>query len=172
VRILNAISNGLARIEAVALAICLLTMLGVAFFQVVMRNLYDVGYVWADILVRLLVLWVGLLGASLATHEGSHLTIDVVTKFLPQRVTTGIRVVVRIFALIICAILARAAYQYILLQRDTSTGGVLFGIPDWVMEVIIPVAFALIAFHFVILILQGIYELITHRKVFTEQSGV
>ena len=101
-KLLSSLSNGLARIEAVALALSMIVMLGVAFFQVVMRNIYGIGYVWADILVRTLVLWVGLLGATVATHEGRHLTIEVLTKFLPPQMTRIVRVVVRCFTFTVC----------------------------------------------------------------------
>lgn len=154
-RFLQAINNGVARIESIALAICLLTMLFVAFFQVVMRNIYDIGYVWADILVRILVLWVGLLGAAIATSEARHLTIDVITKFLPPRFAQTIRVTTWLFALTICVLLARAAMMYMEMQKQ---GGeeTIFGIPSYLTEIIIPIAFVLISFHFVLLILQGI----------------
>ena len=157
-RFLQALSNGVARIEAVALAICLLTMLFVAFFQVVMRNIYDIGYVWADMLVRLLVLWVGLLGAAVATSEARHLTIDVVTKFLPSRLAHTVRVVTWLFALTVTALLARAAILYVELQKQGGEESV-FGLPAYVTEMIIPVAFLLISFHFFLLILQGLIEI-------------
>lgn len=156
-RFLKALSNGLARVETIALAICLLTMLFVAFFQVVMRNIYDMGYVWADILVRVLVLWVGLLGATVATSEARHLSIDVVTKFLPPRAANLIRVLTWIFALTVCILLTRAAVMYLDLQKE-SGGETIFGIPAYVAELIIPIAFVLISFHFTVLIIQGIVE--------------
>jgi TRAP-type C4-dicarboxylate transport system permease small subunit len=165
VKLLTAITNGLARIEAVALAICLLTMLSVAFFQVVMRNIYGIGYVWADILVRILVLWVGLLGATLATHECRHLTIDAITKFLPVAVTRVVRVIVRIFALVVCVLLTGASWDYIQLQKTTSMGKGLFGMPPWVTEVIIPIAFLLISIHFFVLIIQGIVDVFLRTDI-------
>lgn len=164
-RYLTAFSNGLARIEAIALAICLITMLSVAFFQVIMRNIYGIGYVWADILVRVLVLWVGLLGATVATHEGRHLTIEVVTKFLPAQVTRALRVFVNCFALTVCLFLTNAAVKYIKLQQATSTGQGLLGMPEWVSEAIVPIAFILISFHFFVLIIIGIVDIIKGTDV-------
>lgn len=159
-RFLQLISNGFAKLESLFLSLSLITMLVVAFWQVVMRNIYGEGYVWADLLVRILVLWVGLLGAALATHEGHHLSIDVVTKFLSPRAVKVLKLFTRSFALVICILLTRAAYNYILFQRAGGERS-LFGMPAWVTEVIIPIAFALIAAHFAILILQGIVSLFT-----------
>lgn len=156
-RFLQTLNNGVARVEAIALAICLLTMLFVAFFQVVMRNIYDVGYVWADILVRILVLWVGLLGAAVATSEARHLTIDVITKFMPPRVAQSIRVMTWVFALTICTLLARASMLYMEMEKQGGEQSI-FGVPTYLTEIIIPIAFVLISFHFFLLILQGIVE--------------
>ena len=157
-RYLQAFSNGLARIESLALAMCLLAMLGVAFFQVVMRNIYDIGYIWADILVRVLVLWVGLLGAAVATSEARHLTIDAITKFLPARLTRVIHVMTWTFALVVCVLLAQASFEYIDLQKQSNEPSV-FGIPVHITEIIIPIAFVLISFHFAVLIVNGFVEI-------------
>ena len=159
-KLLSSLSNGLARIEAVALALSMIVMLGVAFFQVVMRNIYGIGYVWADILVRTLVLWVGLLGATVATHEGRHLTIEVLTKFLPPQMTRIVRVVVRCFTFTVCLFITHAAYNYIQLQKETAVGFGLFGMPPWISEIIVPIAFVLISFHFFVLIALGIADIV------------
>jgi len=143
-------------------------MLGIAFFQVVMRNIYDVGYIWADIMVRVLVLWVGLLGATVATSEGRHLSIDVVTKFLPARLTKIIHVVTWSFALTVCALLARASFGYIEMQK-LSNEPAIFGIPVHITEIIIPIAFVLISFHFSVLIVNGVVEIF--RPTETPQTG-
>ncbi len=141
------------------MAVCLLTMLFVAFYQVLLRNFYDFSYLWADQLVRILVLWVGLLGASIATHQSQHLSIDVVTKFLPARVSQVVKLLVRIFAVVVCILLARASWSYMVLQMEMGEKS-LFGLPAWSTETIIPGAFILISFHFLIHIIQGMGELL------------
>jgi TRAP-type C4-dicarboxylate transport system permease small subunit len=154
VKYLLALGNILARIEGVILAMNLLTMLLVAAFQVAMRNFFDLGFIWADILVRILVLWVGLMGASLATHQSRHLSIDVVTKFMPKRAAQLLKLLVRIFALVVCILLAQASWDYIIMQQESGEAS-LFGMPIWITEVVIPVAFILIATHFSIHIIHG-----------------
>lgn len=154
-KFLQALNNGLARVEAVALTTCLLTMLFVAFFQVVMRNIYGEGYVWADIMVRILVLWVGLFGAAIATAENTHLSIDALSKFLPTRITRITTVLVRIFAFVVCVLLAKAAVEYIEMEQQSGAESI-FDIPVAITESIIPIAFILMSIHFSILIIQAI----------------
>jgi energy-coupling factor transporter transmembrane protein EcfT len=68
-KILTAINAWIAKIETIIIVIVLAIMILLAFFQVVMRNIFDQGLLWGDIFLRHLVLWVGFLGASLATRE-------------------------------------------------------------------------------------------------------
>ena len=39
--------------------------------QIVLRNLFDSGLIWADPTLRIMVLWLSLLGAIAATRRGS-----------------------------------------------------------------------------------------------------
>ena len=48
-----------------------------------MRYFIKQGLPWVDLLLRQLVLWVPFLGASLATRENNHLSIDFLKHFLP-----------------------------------------------------------------------------------------
>ncbi|MDE2237792.1 MAG: TRAP transporter small permease subunit, partial [Elusimicrobia bacterium] len=47
-------------------------MSSLAFLQVLRRELFGSGALWADPLLRSLVLWVGFLGAALAAAEDKH----------------------------------------------------------------------------------------------------
>ncbi len=53
--------------------------------QIVLRNVFSIGLTWSDGLIRLVVLWLALLGALAASREGRHITMGAVTRWLPQR---------------------------------------------------------------------------------------
>jgi len=74
----------LYRVENGILVVLLLSMLAMAVFQIVLRNLFESGIVWGDILVRILVLWVGLAGAMVASRKGNHINIDILSRYLPK----------------------------------------------------------------------------------------
>ena len=82
-RYLLTLNEWVSKIEGFLLSIFLMGMIFLAFLQVVMRNLFNAGIPWADTVVRLLVLWVGFLGAVLATKLEQHLTVEVLAKYLP-----------------------------------------------------------------------------------------
>ncbi len=162
-RLLNFIDRGLARLEGFFLSFFLLVMILLAFAQVVARNFFSVGMIWADITVRTLLLWVGLLGASLATHLNQHLSIDVFAKFLGGRSRRVVGIFVKLFSVIVCLYLFMAASRFVQGERETGTR-ILETVPLWTTELIIPIAFALISFHFLVSILNDLTALFPGKK--------
>ena len=49
--------------ESSLLALLLTSLIGVAALQVIMRNFFDAGLYWGDSAVRVMVLWIAMLGA-------------------------------------------------------------------------------------------------------------
>jgi TRAP-type C4-dicarboxylate transport system permease small subunit len=138
-------------------------MVLLAFLQVVLRNLLDQGILWADILLRNLVLWVGFIGASLATREEKHISIDLLTRFLPGKWKNLSRFFMNIFALLICLLLAEAGWTFVMDEKLYGTK--IFGeVPAWYFQIIIPLGFLLMAFRFCIISLQHIARLLTKTK--------
>lgn len=143
------ISAVLAKIETALVSLSLLTMITLAFLQVVLRNAFDMGISWGDPVVRALVLWVGFLGASLATQQKGHIRFDVISKFLPPRVHQFTEFFVSLVSAFICILLTQASYGFMEMEREF--GSMLVGeIPTWVGLIIIPISFIIMAFRFVL----------------------
>ena len=136
-------------VESALLVFFLSVMVILAFLQVVLRNVFSEGLLWADILLRHILLWLGFLGAAIATSEHRHINIDAVRRFLPPRVRSAVEVVTDLFAAAICGFLARASANFV---RDEITSRDMFlaGIPAWYAQIIIPVGFTLLVVHFLI----------------------
>ena len=146
-KILNAIDDFLSIIEDWALIILLFFLIFTAFMQVILRNVFFTGFMWADILMRNSVLWIALLGASTATKERKHIAIDVVSRFFSIRKKYIIEIILSAISMYVCHLLAAAALVFI---RDERGAGsvVVFDIPTWCFLLIIPFAFYSIAFRF------------------------
>ena len=129
-------------------------MVVAAVVQVVVRNLWSTSLPGADTLLRHAVLWVGFLGAALAAQEGRHIHIDVATRYLPPAARAAVERLFHLLSALICLLLARAAYRFLLLDYEGG-GRLVLGIPAWTLEVVLPLAFLLIAFHFAVKALAG-----------------
>ena len=123
-------------------------MILLAVLQIFMRTLFDSGLVWADPLLRHFVLWAGMLGAALATKYGKHITIDIFSHFLPDRVSLWLNLLLNLFAAVVCGFLTWAAILFIRNEIAYGGGRELVGIPVWVFNLIFPFAFALMAGRF------------------------
>jgi C4-dicarboxylate transporter, DctQ subunit len=145
----------IGRLEQVLLGILLGAMILVAFTQIVLRNVWMTGLDWGDDLVRNLVLWTGFLGAAVATKEGKHISIDVVSRWISPKARTGINVISDGFSLVICALLFLAALKFV--SNEIQMQGRLFlEVPSWVSQIILPFTFAVMTFRFCLRFLKTI----------------
>jgi C4-dicarboxylate transporter, DctQ subunit len=146
-KVLRTLDRLLVRLETVFLVIFLSLMVILAFAQVVLRNVFGGGFLWGDPLVRQMVMWSGFMGAAIAASQDRHISIDALTKFLKGRVKDIVLVVTSVFASVVCFYLARAAWVFMLDEKQ-SGGELISGIPSWIGLIIIPLGFALLTVHF------------------------
>ena len=153
-RLLRLLDNALVKIETVFLVLFLTVMILLSFSQVVLRNFFDTGFLWADPLVRHLLIWAGFLGAAIATHEDKHISIDALSKFFSPKWKAIAQVVTSLFAVIVCYYLAEAALVFLLDEKGAESE-VFLSLPTWIVLIILPAGYALIAVHFVVKIIEN-----------------
>jgi len=135
------------------LAVAVLAMVGLAGLQIVLRNGFDGGIVWIDPLLRALVLWTGVLGAIAASRGGRHITIDVATRLLPERLRRRVRGSACALTAVICAVLAWQSARYVALEYEFADTA-FAGVPIWAVAVVIPLGFALIGLRYLLLAIE------------------
>ena len=145
----------LLRIEDSFLVGLLLAILAMAVVQIVLRNVFDTGIVWGDILVRILVLWIGMTGAVVASRRGEHINIDIVTRHLPAAARSIAGVLVSMLTAAVCGVASFYSFKFVVAEAEF--GGLAFAsVPVWLCQVIIPVGFAVIALRYVLLGVQNL----------------
>jgi TRAP-type C4-dicarboxylate transport system permease small subunit len=148
-RFLRALTAVLVRIET-ALLVVFLSLMGIlSFAQVILRNVFGTGILWADPLVRQMVLWSGFMGAALATSEDRHISVDAFTKYLSANTNQTIKTITSLAAAVVTFFLAQGAWEFVLAEKD-SGGEIFLGISSWVGLTIIPAGYMLISIHFLI----------------------
>lgn len=146
-RILTALSDGWAITERTLLVGVLLLMIGLAVLQILLRNVFDSSLFWIDPLNRLLVLWVALLGAMVATREREHIAVDLLKHYLNGKPLQVITRVAEFFAAVICGLMAYHSARFV--YYEYLDGMQTFsGLPAWPFELIMPVGFAVMALRF------------------------
>ncbi|MFV0436716.1 MAG: TRAP transporter small permease [Desulfopila sp.] len=151
--------DALARLEELALCLMLAAMIGLACLQIALRTFTGGGMLWADPLLRYLVLWSGLLGAVMATSRNEHIAIDLAAYLVPERLLPLVRLTCQLFSLLTAAALTWAAILF--LQTEIEFGGPgLLAIKSWVWNLIFPLAFGLITLRYLILLIGTALALI------------
>lgn len=138
----------LDRIENGLIAILVLAMVLLAGAQIVLRNFFETGLSWADPLLRAMVVWAAMLGALAAARDDKHIGLDVLAHFVHGRTRRLMRGVCFLFAAAISAVMAW--YGYGLVQLDYGGTNTVAGIPNWLIEIIIPIGFGLLAVRFLL----------------------
>lgn len=152
-RVLHRIDEFLATLEQALIVVFLAAMVLLAFFQVMLRNLWGFGLPWMDILLRHVVLWLGIVGASLATKMKRHIRIDVLPRQFPLRLQRIVERGILLFAAAVSILLGLGAVD--LVQQEQAAGSIAFGaVPTWGLQLILPVGFAILAFRFAIQLLM------------------
>lgn len=134
----------LTAVESAILVLTLLVMLGLAVAQIVLRNFLDTGLMWGDALLRVMVLWIGMIGAIAASRDDRQITVDVLSRFMGEARQRWARLVTDLFTAGVSGLLAWHAGRLVLEERGSGMTA-FASVPVWVCELILPVAFALIA---------------------------
>ena len=154
-------------IQRVEVALCLLAlavMILLAFAQVFLRQLGGVelgplevpqAVAWFDVVARQLVIWVGVLGASLATAEGRHISIEAVPKLLGDAGKRRLDALVSAAALSVTGILFALSLIYLLKVQLPKSDVHLFivdaldlRVPRWPFLVVVPAGLGLMCWRF------------------------
>lgn len=156
--VISRINKTLDKIESFFLSLLLLSMMGLACLQIILRNLFHNGIADAEPLLRLMVLWVGLIGAIAASRSYKHIAIDVVTRLLSRKAGLAIAAFNYFFVSVVTALVSWHAGRFVIMDYEAKSPA--FGaIPSWVMELILPFAFGAIALRYAISFIENVLAL-------------
>lgn len=160
-RVLKPLERWGTAVEDALLVLLLVVMIGVATAQIVLRLVFDAGIIWADELLKILVLWIALVG-SVATSRGRrHLRIDLLSHYVPERYARLPVLIVDAYAAVVCGFIAWHSARYLVLTLGDT---VLIGVPSWAVQGILPVAFALMCYRFALYAVKEAFELFRSKR--------
>lgn len=154
--------------ENAVLVLLLAAMIVLSVGQIVLRELFDTGLIWADELVKLLVLWIAMLGSVAASRDDRHLRIDVLSHALSDKMVSMTRLLVEVFAAVVCGIVAWHAFRWLQIEfEDQDT--VLIDFPAWFAHAVLPLAFILMTYRFLLSSIKRVMQLTTTRDQTDQQ---
>ncbi|MGK5091886.1 TRAP transporter small permease subunit [Deltaproteobacteria bacterium TL4] len=150
----------IGKIEVGLLSSILMGILMLFSLQTVLRNVFSTALLWIDPLVLNSLLWIMMLGGSLATLDQRHMSIDLTGKLLSVKQRHLVAIVTSSVAALVVWFMASAAVDFIVLMKASDAlESAHLPIPQAISKMIIPVGFYLIFARFVLRALEHILTL-------------
>jgi tripartite ATP-independent transporter DctM subunit len=125
------------------LVLSLALLIVLPLIEVVLRK-FRMGISGSIVFVQHLTLIVGMVGGAIAARQNRLLSFSSVSTFLKGRAKSGARVLSSGVAAAICVFLCIASIQFVATEK-TAGERLAYGIPVWIIELVLPIGFALIA---------------------------
>ena len=136
-------------IENILLVALLGGMMLLSVGQIIAREIFETGLFWSGEIVRIMVLWVAMIGAVAACREDRHIRIDAISHLLSGGAAAAARMLVDTFAAAVCAVVAWHSWGYLQLEIELEET-VLVDVPAWITHAVVPIAFALLSYRFLV----------------------
>lgn len=156
--LLRKINYRLYKFQQIFVVVLFLALLILAFLQVVLRLFFRGGIESADSIIRYLVLWVGFLGASLATYKNRHINIDVASQFFKKLNKKFVFFVINLVSFSISILFLISSVIFIV-NEFKSAVKIIF-MPVWILELILPLSFLFITLSFLQKFIESIINII------------
>lgn len=153
-------------VEASIVFILLISLVFISFAQIILRNFFASGFPWADEFTRHQVLWLGLLGMSLASSEARHINIDILSRFLRGKSARAMGFIKFTFASFVCGVLTYASSRFIWIESQPPVQvSVGLKVPIWYLEMLFPVGFGLSSLRFFLRAFEELLGKVKYEEV-------
>jgi len=135
-------------IEDLTASLALLVMVLLPLIEIVVRKAFGRGIPASGPIVQHLTLWVGFLGAAIGARDGKLLALATGTLIPPGRWRRAADIIAAAFGACAATLLAWGGWQLVASEREVGSN-IGAGIPTWIAQAVLPVAFAVIALRLV-----------------------
>ena len=130
--------------EDMLVVLSLAALMALPLAEVLFRAFSLTGLSGSSSFVQHFTLLVGMFGGAIAAREGRLLALSTVTTFLKGRYKTAAMIYSGSVAVAISVLLCDASVKFLLTEKAGGKA-LAFGIPIWVIQLILPLSFGLIA---------------------------
>ncbi len=150
-------------IENLLLTLLLGGMTLLACTQIFLRDFGFGSLLWGDEAVRLMVLWIAMIAGVAAAREDRHISIDVLSRFLPARLNALKAALIDLFTAGVC--FALAWFGWGMVQFAIEGGDTLLNDqPAWIFQIVVPVAFFLMGWRYLLWVAKRVVILLGRAK--------
>lgn len=139
----------LDRLEEWIVTIMLALMTLLTFSQVVMRYVFNAGFVWALELTTVFFALMIFVGISYGVRVGAHIGVDALVKLMPPGPRRATSIVVVLLCLVYAGLVIYGSVIYVSKMQLVGVEMEDLPVPVWVVRSILPIGYALLTLRFV-----------------------
>ncbi|MDD3252635.1 MAG: TRAP transporter small permease [Lachnospiraceae bacterium] len=94
------------------LFVLMIVLVAITFLQVLSRFVFKIPVSWSQEVVKLCFVWIIFLGSAIAVKEETHLTLDMLTALLPEKLQKIVRIIILLLMLLCAGILLYGGSKY------------------------------------------------------------
>ncbi len=138
----------LFKLIEVLMAMLLLGMFTLVFFNVILRYFFNSGITWSEEMARYFFFWLTFIGAIGAMHDNAHLGLDTIIRRLSPRVQKAVYLAGQVLIVVIMVFLANGSLELTILNVNAKASatdlplGFIYGTGILTSVCIIIIAFA------------------------------
>lgn len=122
--------------------ICMVVLTVVVFCDVVLRYIFKQGFSWTQEIATLMLVWFSLIGMAIGVLEKIHISIEMFTSHLPEKVISIIESIDHVLIAVFGGVMLY--YGIIIMQMTKSSTLPATKMPSAVLYVILPISGLLI----------------------------
>src|SRR2546423_1615535 len=129
--------------ENLLVVLSLAALMALPLIEMVLRRFHS-GISGSSAFVQNFTLIVGMLGGAIAARDGRLLSFSSLASFFKGRLKSAARILSSGAASAVSAFLCVASVKFLLTERQ-AVGRLAYHIPTWMVELVLPVGFGLVA---------------------------
>ena len=145
---LRRLDRALSWLEDAFIAALLLSASVIIFVNVVLRYVFNTGFIWAEEFVRYEIVWLVFIGGSVAARKGIHIGVDAVLHVLPAAAARALKVTVGLICIAFSAALVWYGVELVqqtqMFRQRTSA----MQAPFWIVQLAVPIGAGLMLIRF------------------------
>ncbi|HGY10277.1 MAG TPA: TRAP transporter small permease [Oceanithermus profundus] len=156
-------------VEDLLASVFLISGLTVVMISVVTRYVFNNPLGWADEFARVFVAWGAMFGFSVALRERRHIGVDLLYTAVSDRAKHALDLFANFIGLVFAAFMSITGWKYVAFLKMLGLKSIYTDIPEWILQLIIPLGFLFFALQFAI----NLFDVLRGREpIHEEVAGV
>jgi len=158
--ILRMINDRFLKLLEIVMSISSIAIASMIFIGAIMRYILKMDFFGMEELVMIFAFWLYFVGCGYASHEDSHLSVDLISSYIKNEKIKHIHKIIKYgISLVICVITMSWCFEYVMWNIKMDPRTPVYDLPMVISQVSILVAFIIMTIYTAVHLIQSIISL-------------